>query len=381
MWIHTVVQGDTLRGIAERYGTSTREIRRLNELEGEDRLVPGLHLLVPGDTYLAEAYVLQRDDDMQRLGQRLGLSARDVEAWLGIGRPTVEGNAEQHAGTQTQACPPDGSSQGALSGQTAFAVTGQPTRPGNTLYLPVRVAGREVIDTHAYLVVQGNFGDGNTLRDAGRSLTYVTMYHVDIRPDGSLEGPNDAYALRAAQQARVTPLLGLTNLDENGFNANLAHAILANRPLGQRVLDNVIQRVRSRGYAGVNLDFARLHPEDRTLYSTFAQELGNALRATGRILAVSLPPADSGAIGGVIQSYDYWSLGRAADLVMLMTYEWGWSGGPPMPVSPITQVRRVVNYARSVIPARKIVMSIPLYGYDWTLPFVEGGEFAKALNF
>ena len=32
------------------------------------------------------------------------------------------------------------------------------------------------------------------------------------------------------------------------------------------------------------------------------------------------------------------------------------------------------------MPANKIMMGQNLYGYDWTLPFVEGGEYARAIS-
>ncbi len=63
-----------------------------------------------------------------------------------------------------------------------------------------------------------------------------------------------------------------------------------------------------------------------------------------------------------------------------MTYEWGYSGGPPMAVSPIGPVRQVIEYALSEMPASKIMMGQNLYGYDWTLPYVPGGEYARALS-
>jgi spore germination protein len=63
-----------------------------------------------------------------------------------------------------------------------------------------------------------------------------------------------------------------------------------------------------------------------------------------------------------------------------MTYEWGYSGGPPMAVSPIGPVREVLEYTLSEIPANKVMMGQNLYGYDWTLPFKPGGEFAKAIS-
>lgn len=63
-----------------------------------------------------------------------------------------------------------------------------------------------------------------------------------------------------------------------------------------------------------------------------------------------------------------------------MTYEWGYSGGPPMPVSPIGPVRQVLEYAITEMPASKIMMGQNLYGYDWTLPYKPGGAYAKALS-
>ena len=60
------------------------------------------------------------------------------------------------------------------------------------------------------------------------------------------------------------------------------------------------------------------------------------------------------------------------DRVLLMTYEWGYTYGPPMAVAPINQVRNVVKYAVTEIPPEKIMMGIPNYGYDWTLPYEQG---------
>lgn len=51
-----------------------------------------------------------------------------------------------------------------------------------------------------------------------------------------------------------------------------------------------------------------------------------------------------------------------------------------MAVAPINEVRRVVEYAVSEIPASKINLGIPNYGYDWTLPFVQGESRATAIS-
>ena len=57
--------------------------------------------------------------------------------------------------------------------------------------------------------------------------------------------------------------------------------------------------------------------------------------------------------------------------------KWGYAYGPPMAVAPMPQVRRVAEYALARIPAEKILLGVPNYGYDWTLPYVQGGPRAR----
>ena len=51
-----------------------------------------------------------------------------------------------------------------------------------------------------------------------------------------------------------------------------------------------------------------------------------------------------------------------------------------MPVAPVNQVRRVVEYAVSKIRPDKINLGIPNYGYDWTLPYQRGISRAESLT-
>lgn len=51
-----------------------------------------------------------------------------------------------------------------------------------------------------------------------------------------------------------------------------------------------------------------------------------------------------------------------------------------MAVAPIQPVRKVIEYALSRIPSEKILMGIPNYGYDWTLPYVSGESRARSIS-
>ena len=47
-----------------------------------------------------------------------------------------------------------------------------------------------------------------------------------------------------------------------------------------------------------------------------------------------------------------------------MAYDYHWNGSPPGPIAPIGWVRSVISYARTQIPASRLVLGNPLSGYD-----------------
>ena len=61
-------------------------------------------------------------------------------------------------------------------------------------------------------------------------------------------------------------------------------------------------------------------------------------------------------------------------------YEWGYTYGPPMAVAPLPNVRAVLDYAVTEIPAEKIFLGVPNYGYDWPLPFIQGETRAQSIS-
>ena len=96
---------------------------------------------------------------------------------------------------------------------------------------------------------------------------------------------------------------------------------------------------------------------------------------------MDLAPKTSDAQQGLLyESHNYGAIGEIADSVLLMTYEWGYTYGPPMAVAPLNQVRRVVEYGTSVIDPGKIQLGLPNYGYDWILPFERGVTRATAIG-
>ena len=99
-----------------------------------------------------------------------------------------------------------------------------------------------------------------------------------------------------------------------------------------------------------------------------------------RVSVAVAPKISDSQKGLLVEGIDYALLGENADAVFLMTYEWGYTYGPPMAVAPLDKVRKVVEYAVSRIPAGKLILGIPNYGYDWPLPYEKGITRARTVG-
>ncbi len=95
----------------------------------------------------------------------------------------------------------------------------------------------------------------------------------------------------------------------------------------------------------------------------------------GYFVSSALAPKVSADQPGLLyEAHDYEAHGRILDFVILMTYEWGWRKGPPQAISPLNQIKRVLDFAVSVIPRDKLFFGFQLYARDWLLPHIQGQE-------
>lgn len=126
----------------------------------------------------------------------------------------------------------------------------------------------------------------------------------------------------------------------------------------------IMDEVRTYEYDGIDIDYESLPDSSRDVYSAFMQELSTALKAEDKLLTVAVhaKTEDWGGLGGF---QDLKLLGQICDRVRIMTYDYHWRGGGPGPIAPINWVAAVAEYARSVVPAEKLQIGIPFYGYNW----------------
>lgn len=288
-------------------------------------------------------HVVERGDTLWQLGRMYGVSPEAIAAINGIANPN-----------------------GLVVGQSLVI----PTNVGSAT-----PAIRRSLEANAYFVQSGTAA-AQEVASLAPVLTYLSPFSYQAQPDGSISMQlDDTSLLQAAQSQGVTPLLVLTNWQGNMFSSDVAHTILTSEVLQNTLIENVLQTMGAKGYRGLNIDFEYVYPQDRTLYNQFLQMVVDRLHREGLFVSSALAPKISATQQGLLyEAHDYPVHGRLCDFVVLMTYEWGWIGGPPMAVSPIDQIRQVLNYAITAIPPAKILMGVSVYGYDWKLPYVSGSR-------
>lgn len=216
-------------------------------------------------------------------------------------------------------------------------------------------------------------------------LSELNVFSYGFTSQGELIPPpygEDDWMIAEAFRFGTQPILTLTPFDENGnFNNQLIHSVINNQIYTDTLITNLLQLMDAKGYQGVDIDFEYILAEDRDAFTAFVWQVADKMRANGFHTSVALAPKTSSEQAGLLyEGKDYHALGEAADHVLLMTYEWGYTYSPPMAVAPIHQVRRVVEYALTQIPAEKIDLGIPNYGYDWPLPYVRGTTKARTIG-
>lgn len=215
-------------------------------------------------------------------------------------------------------------------------------------------------------------------------LDQLAVFSYGYTMEGHLIPPpqDDVWMVQAALSQGVTPILTLTPIGADGhFNNNLVSSLVNTQSVQLNLLRELVAVMTEKGYLGLNIDFEYVLAKDRDAFTTFVARAAALLNQLAYAVTVALAPKNSDSQPGLLyEGMDYGGLGAAANSVLLMTYEWGYTYGPPMAVAPLNQVRRIVEYALTKIPAKKISLGIPNYGYDWPLPYERGVTQAETLG-
>lgn len=340
MVIHTVEPGDTVWSLANRYGVSPSRIISDNSIANPNSLVVGqaLVILIP-----EVVYTVRPGDTLQSISERFGVAQITL----------LQYNPDLIF--------------------SPYLRTGQ----GLIIHLQEEKRRQFTVNGYAYTYI-----DPHVLRRCLPYLTTLTIFGYGFTLTGELIPIDDDPLIELAKRYQTAPIMLLSSVTEDGnFNSQRASLLFRDTSLQDKVFDNVLKVMEEKGYIGLDIDFEYVNAEDAGDFQNFLRRAGEKLHSAGYLLHVDLAPKTSAGQEGLLyEAHDYAAIGAIADTVLLMTYEWGYTYGPPMAVAPLNKVWQVVEYGVSAIPSEKILLGLANYGYDWILPYEKQVTRATAIG-
>ena len=338
--IHTVRAGETLYSIAARYGVDPNLLRTNNGIAQNSSLAVGQTLVVQT---IRTFHIVQSGESLSAIAARYGLPLRALyrnNYWL--------------------------------EGQSAIS-------PGQMLVIAYddTPIGDIVTNGYAYPTIHRR-----ALSATLPYMSYLAPFTYGLNAELGLLPLEDAMLLEEARRLGTAALMHLSSLTEDGnFSSERAAALLSDEAKQTALMEEIASTMAQKGYRGLDVDFEFIPAARREDYARFIRRLRQRLSPLGYPVMVALAPKTYASQPGLLyEAHDYALLSAAADYVLLMTYEWGYTYGPPMAVAPIENVRRVLEYALTEMPGEKIFLGIPNYGYDWPLPFEQGRTRAQSIS-
>ncbi len=176
-----------------------------------------------------------------------------------------------------------------------------------------------------------------------------------LRGDGALEGEIDEI-----DPAGLPLFLGVTNTDlDDTLRADLLINMLSSEGQRNNQLTTLTEAVTIHQFAGVYLQYhgLGLQPNAESLFTAFAQSLGDTLRAQGKRLVIELErPVQLADHAWDTRGYDWIGLSDAADMLVV-----------PAPIDPFAYrpgnypFESLLQFATHRIARQKLAVQLPIH--------------------
>ena len=213
--------------------------------------------------------------------------------------------------------------------------------------------------------VPGNSRDFASVQNNIRNLDILAPFYFILHRDGSITGSDNATmtSLALTNGVKIVPMIKNSDAELDDF-----HALMSDQPKRAAIIAQINSLIGRYRYDGIHIDWENVNADDRDVQTQFMRELRQVLRPQNKLVTQALVGKTYDATTGWSGSYDYRALGALNDYVVLMCYDYSWSGTKNGgPVAPATWTQSVLNFARARIPAGQIILGVPFYGRAWNV--------------
>ncbi len=339
MEIYVVQPGDTIEMIAARFEVSVISLIQYNELDSPYNLVPGQTIVIahPRLTYTV----------------REGDTLSDISIIFGVSIVQLLRN-------------------------NPFLTQRDQLFSGETLVISYNTEGEITTNGFAYPYI-----NQETLIKTLPSLTYLNIFNYRATAQGEISSYyDDTDIINIAKEYGTAPIMMVTTLTTLGEpDLEAAYENLMNEIYQQNIVNNSIEIVRRKGFMGLNLVFTYVNNTNRPLYENLTRKFIARFQEEGYLFFITINLSQDYLESDISYSQiDYSGLSLTSESIMFTNLIWGINYGPPVPVTSISALQEFIEFAITIIAPERIVIGIPVLGYDWQIPYEAGRSEANSIT-
>jgi len=219
----------------------------------------------------------------------------------------------------------------------------------------------------AYLVPWDNERGIDAMAAASDVLDSVSPVWYTPTDNGELvrssETEGSATVIKQARAAGLSVIPSISNFRDGEWDADLVSRIVHEPRLRRAHVEAVVDEVVTHEWDGIDLDYEALDVVDHDEFCGFVAELAAALHEQDRKLTVAVPAGTAESRPELARLYK--RLGKSADEVRVMAYDFAWQGSEPGPIAPTDWVDDVLAFVVRQVPPERVVLGLPGHAYDW----------------
>jgi spore germination protein YaaH len=203
-------------------------------------------------------------------------------------------------------------------------------------------------------------------------IDIIVPYWYTVDANGLVTGGPNPLVMETARKNHVPVMPLITNA---GFAQDDFHKLLKNPEAMRQFYAQLVRACKDHGYIGFQLDFENVNWTDRDGLSAAVAEGAAIFHREGLQISIATIPNAPGVAGETGFSawmyqnwrgaYDLKAIAESVDLLCLMTYDQHTVWTVPGPVTGWNWTTANLDYALKAVPAQKLSLGVPLYGYHW----------------
>ncbi len=228
-------------------------------------------------------------------------------------------------------------------------------------------------------------------------FTSISPFSYEVNPNGTLKdslrienGSWDGW-LDAVKDGGIKVIPTIALLD-----GDAVHALLSNKARRIKHEDIIAKLVKDNNFDGIDIDYEDKWAKTKDYFNTFIYGLSIRLKPMGKTLTCTvesrMPLADRFKNPPKTMEYanDYKTLNKYCDEIRIMAYDQQavditlnakkGNGELYMPVADPDWVEKVIKETIKMVPAKKIMLGIPSYGYEYEVSWNDGIATYKRLR-